>query len=540
MQSAIRRTRFRVLIAFAAVVVPLLAVGSANGAMAGANPSTTTLRPDLRSAQITAVNTTTGVTTIQVCFDKQIGSTPDASSFFVGNYRQNEVQADSAARNANGSCADVTWSSQFIDPQQRTYVTAGEDAVVNAANGLFNLEDSVALNGSSTHNGTRGHTTAPDLEGITVNTGLNTINYTFDQFVGAVSPFNPDFAQCFAAWRQDGTKVEASGIGSSVTFSGNTVFVKFANTLQPVAGNPIVQSTVRPLCVTDTTPGGPGLTSINPTEMTATAPGTGGFTTKPDLIAVTQSDASHVDFTFDTTIAFASGKPDEADFLVGSSYDNGPSCVNDGGETIVNGNTVEFPLTGVCSDGSHNGDAQNEYFVWGSVFGGVVQSSANSSLKNPEAGVPMGGNAGAFANGFTTGPEAFSTTFDSSNGVVSAVVDQRFTAFQEQEIILVDDTGNELPFSPTNVSGAGGSAGPQVMQAQFTPGEVAGARSLLLDPGALTTDVGYTNVPQILAPASAPARLQRKHGHVVRHHTSKRQAKRIRAHVSKRIRAHAS
>ena len=79
MQAAIRRTRFRVLIAFAVVAVPLLAAGPAHAAMAGANPGTTGLRPDLRSAQITGFNSTTGATTMQVCFDKQISSTPDAS-----------------------------------------------------------------------------------------------------------------------------------------------------------------------------------------------------------------------------------------------------------------------------------------------------------------------------------------------------------------------------------------------------------------------------------------------------------------------------
>ena len=163
MQSAIRRTRFRVLVAFAAVAVPLLAAGSAHAAMAGANPATTIIRPDLRSAAITSVNTTNGTTVIQVCFDKAIGSTPAAGGFHVGNYAEQTTVADAAARASNTSCANVTFSSTFIDPQERTYINVASGAVVNGATGDPNLTDSTAIAGSNSHAGTRGHTIAPDL-----------------------------------------------------------------------------------------------------------------------------------------------------------------------------------------------------------------------------------------------------------------------------------------------------------------------------------------------------------------------------------------
>ena len=107
MQSAIRRTRFRVLIAFAVVAVPLLAAGSAHAAMAGANPATTTLRPDLRSAVIASVNTTNGETVIQVCFDKQL-DTVSSNNFAVGTYAQQTTLPDSVTNDAaNNQCVNA-------------------------------------------------------------------------------------------------------------------------------------------------------------------------------------------------------------------------------------------------------------------------------------------------------------------------------------------------------------------------------------------------------------------------------------------------
>ena len=508
MQAAIRRTRFRVLIALTAVAVPLVAANAAQAAMAGANPATTMLRPDLRSAQITNFNSSTGATTIQVCFDKQIGSTPDASEFLAGNYRLDEVTGDSATRDANGSCANVVWSSTFIDPQQRTYVTADFGAVVNAANGLENWEDSVALKGSNSHNGTRGHAAAPDLEGVTINTATNTINYTMDQIVGGT-----DGTGCFYAVRQDGTQVEANSGGPftpDVSFSGNVISVTYGEKLQPNPGIPVVQASIR----TDCAFAADATTSIANFEgMTTTAPGTGGFSDNPDLTAITVSDDGRTaDYTFDTAVKLV-GSAGDFDLAGSAGFLDGQFCEGTAA-TVVNQNTVRAHFSTPC-------EQFNEYWVWAEVDAGGVEAK-NNGFENAQMSLPTGGNVGAFANGFTTGPEAFSTTFNNSNGVVSIVLDQRFTNDSLFDINLVDETGNELPATPTNVSGAGGPAGPVVAQAQFTPGEVAGARSLLLDSCAFETAAGFCNVDQNLAPAAGTPKRQVKHGHVVRHHTSKR------------------
>ncbi len=73
-----------------------------------------------------------------------------------------------------------------------------------------------------------------------------------------------------------------------------------------------------------------------------------------------------------------------------------------------------------------------------------------------------------------------------------------------------------------------------VANAQFTPGQVAGAKSLLLEGvgsfgAAFLSTFGDGNVNQVLSPTATPKR-QVKHGHVVRHKAQRR------IHMSKHLR----
>jgi hypothetical protein len=524
MQAPSRRARLRTLVVVAAAVaVPLVGVSSAHAAMAGANPATTTLLPDLRSAQITGFDSSTGATTIQVCFDKQIASVPTASLFVAGNYRgpgnppnpaRAEKPADSASRDANGTCANVVWSTSFLDPQQRTYITAKAGAVANVANGFLNLPDSVALNGGNSHNGTRGHSVAPDLEGISINQATLTVNYIMDEPVANALTG----AGGFSVTLQNGTVNPNPGGAGTVTTSGNVVSVKYGPGQLGSPGNPVVRGNVRYFQVFEATQG-----FGNIGTMSATAPGTGGLSNNPDLQSVTiADDGTTADFTFDENIALGPNINTTRDLTVIGS-DQLVGCTHAAALTaadIVGGNTLEVPLDsnfaggGSCFGGGQN---VNEYFVWGAVGQGVVVgTNAPAGRQNAEAGVPTGGNSGAFANGFTTAPEAFSTAFNNSTGIVSVNLDQRFASFVTGQIHLVDDAGALIPGNPTSVAGAGGPAGPVVANAQFTPGQVSGAKSLFLDNGAFTSNAGYANVPQDLAP-TATAKRQYRHGHVVRH-----------------------
>ena len=80
---------------------------------------TTGLRPDLRSAQITGFDSTTGATTIQVCFDKQIEHAERGLRLHGRQYRQAETrgrQRDTgcereAARTSSSRRASSTRSS---------------------------------------------------------------------------------------------------------------------------------------------------------------------------------------------------------------------------------------------------------------------------------------------------------------------------------------------------------------------------------------------------------------------------------------------
>jgi hypothetical protein len=499
-----------VLIAFAAVAIPLLAAGSAHAAMAGANPATTTLRPDLRSAAITSVNTTNGTTVIQVCFDKQIGSTPAASGFRVGNYGEQTTVADAAARDANGTCANVTYSSTFIDPQERTFMFVANGAVVNAANGIANLQDSTALVGSNSHSGTRGHTIAPDLEGVVINQGLSQVTYTMDQFVGGVSPA----PNCFFANLQNGGQAN-SGAAANATFSGNTIVVQFPTGSLGAPGNPVTQAGVRNNCVFSTT----GVS--NPTNQSVAAPGTGGLTTHPDLIAVTVDSGkppaqTFAHFTFDSAVTFTGGHPASGDFFLGRSDGTTICSAQSAGATINPGsNTVDVPLAGCLAN------LQDEYIVWGDVTNGVVQTGGSANL---DQGVPAGGNSGAFANGFTTGPDAFSTAFSTSTNTVNVVLDQRWFASTVANMRLLDDTGTELPATATSAAiiGSNQTPGTVLTTISFT-GDISGARTLLLGTPSFVTATGAPNVPQQLSPATATKHLKRKHGHVKWHKVSRHQ-----------------
>ena len=601
MQAVIRRTRFRVLIALAAVAVPLLAVGSAQAAMAGASPGTTSSLPDLRSASVT--NTTPGNTTIQVCFDKAIGSVTDASQFFVGDYRQDEVQADSATRAANGNCADVSWTSTNIDFTQRTYVRAGNpelaqtrasgDCAVTAGAGTpnpgaCNPPDSVPLVGSTSQNGLRGHAVTPDLTGIVPHSSPSaapTVDFVFDQNIDSIDDSN----RCYRVLLADGTvHFSDNNNADGNTFSGNTVTATFDPGELGNSSNPLVRATVDLQCVGDQTtsnpnsPDAPFLYNLVP--MTAPAPNQGlGSSDRPDLVGVTVvPDGSEVDFTFDENVTPAAiGNGPDVFGVADSDGQDGCSNINPIGPADIAGTTVRIKATNLhCTYGppstspSITSQLQNEYFVWGAVGIDAVASATNPGVGNPEAGQPAGSNASGSANGFTTGPEAFSASFDPANSQVFIRLDQRYATSEPSDVYLIGDTGLETPINANSITALPGSnitAGPSVAIAHFNTGQVQGARGVLLQSdycdeappggeadvtyvprqssagdvcsesnpsstwygsngpdswfgtnGAFTTYVGYSNVDQFLSPTAAAAKhVVKRHGKVVRHHARK-------------------
>jgi hypothetical protein len=489
-----------------AAAVPLLAPVAADAALAGGNALTTTLRPDLRSATVTRVDPVAVETDVTYCFNKSISSLPQPGSLGVGLYRDSGgpgVAADSAVRSAsNDKCAVATFSSFDLDAEQYTYASvAGSDgaggggtpAVTNIANGLGNIQDATALIGSKTNNGTRGRTTGPDLVGITANNANNTIDYTFDQTVGAVNtaapPAAPHINDAGHFGFNDSTGVAHAypGGATNISINGKVVRVKF-----PV-GDPVSSAVrafvgyadVTSLARGDFTPGG-----------SATRPGSGGFTDRPDLVdAVLSSSGNTVDFVYDqliSTNADTNGK-------VLLSLSIGGVAVSPSSSTVVNGNTLRATFT--------SGDFFNEYDVQvyagqGAVTGGTGASTAG--------GAAVGGNTGAFAQGFTTAPDARAVSFDTATGVASVTLDQRFVSFTPGSFKLLDDSGSQIAPAAISVSGQGGAAGPVVAKVTFTPAQLTGARSLLLQSGAFSSFIGSTNPAQVISPTAGASKVKGK------------------------------
>ena len=175
----------------------------------------------------------------------------------------------------------MVYSSLFIDPQQRTYMHVGYGAVVNPSVGApagANLADSVALNGSNSQNGTRGHAVQPDLEGITISQAPPAVNYVYDEPLASVGTAAPATGTPCSVRTVATTTVAGTG----ATFSGNVRrSVPRRHARSP--GNQVVRATVGSFaCAREAT-----ASFGNTVSMTATAPGTGGFSSKPDLTAVT-------------------------------------------------------------------------------------------------------------------------------------------------------------------------------------------------------------------------------------------------------------
>ena len=173
----------------------------------------------------------------------------------------------------------------------------------------------------------------------------------------------------------------------------------------------------------DTANGNSGNVSANvDNEVAITA---GGATSKPDLTDVKlEADQSSLDFTFNKTVS----PSNPADFFADLS--NG---------TMVHGNNASVIAISTSSTTIRvtfpNFTNYDEYVVGGSVEGTgtpgpgcAVFITAISTDCNGPASQPIDapfGNIGAFATGFTTGPDALGAIGNSTTNVVSIALDQR-------------------------------------------------------------------------------------------------------------------
>jgi hypothetical protein len=246
--------------------------------------------------------------------------------------------------------------------------------------------------------------------------------------------------------------------------------------------------------------------SPTPSQLRSAArPGSAGFTDDPDLQAVTLgSDGSTIDYQFDQVINTINNPNG---FLVGTSSRIIPVFAPGGAATILGGpgvgNTVRVTCGNLCSAFLHETE----------VSGGVLTGTVTGSDLNTAGGLPAGGNAGAFATGFTVAPEALTVSFDNATSVANVLFDQRFATADPSRFKLIDDQGSQIAAAAISVSGGGApAAGRVTAQVTFPAGTLAGARSLLIQEGGVVTAGGLngTNVPQVISPTAAAAKSAKK------------------------------
>ncbi len=491
-----------------AAAVPLLAPVAANAAMGGGNALTTSLRPDLRSATVQSTNAVDDTTTVRACFNKAIASLPQAGLFSIGTYddddQGDQIVATSATRSTS-NCADAVFPND--DATQFTHLTAlGSDGTTPnsggsavSTNGFGNIMDSIALIGSKTNNGTRGFTTGPDLVGITVNNANATIDYTFDQRVAPASVSTAANDWGYTDSGGTSTPSLAAVPGNShraLSTDGLTVRVDFA-------AGPDIQDAVRAFVDNDAVD---SKASNDPNmERSVSRPGSGGFTDAPDLVAITPSaSGSTVDYQFDQVLTGIPGGAAAFEIHQSFAVEDTPASVSIVGGAGV-GNTVRAVFT-------PSGEQENEYWVSGSTNGNAVTGAGGASTPG---GLPAGGNAGAFATGFTLGPEALTVSFDNATDIAHILFDQRWQDADENDFKLIDDQGSQIAAGALNVTGTGSpTAGKITADVTFPAGTLTGARSLLLQQNAVEVDVinfgPLGNRPQVISPTAPAAKTNKK------------------------------
>jgi len=424
MPNRLKRASFaRLAVVTAVLAFPLLVSGSAQAAIAGAIPAQTTGGPDVRSATI---DPTAGSTGVRICFDKPLNGVFTFSGFLLGGYRAGHLVAANGAGTdpTNTSCAIVTWPASIGQLNQYTFVELLPNTTFANAGTVPNLADSVGLSGSTSHAGTTGVSTGPNLVGVVPPTGSNqltdSLTYVFDK---AAKVVNADrfFFETAAGQVCSAQAVQPAGF--PVGDGSTTITVTF----DPAGGpgpDPCNTGTAQVVqAVRAGVFGNPGgaatqstsdLASFNP-NMSAILPNCASpcATQRPDLIGATlQPDFDHVVYQFDKNVVVSN-----------------PTAFI---EELANAQSVA--ATGAVCSGSFctasfsgNLSPQAEFGVMAWVFPGAVEAADNPtpSGANIPGSANTNDNAGAFARAFTTGPDVFALTINKTTGVVAVNLDDR-------------------------------------------------------------------------------------------------------------------
>jgi hypothetical protein len=451
----------RLAVGVAVLAFPLIVAGVAQASIAGATPSTTVGRPDIRSATISSA------TSVEVCYDKTLETNSSTNDdFFLVGYRSDNDSGDSesaAVDPTDTNCLIVTWAADEIgDPTQYTALEADSGAVSANGTNLPSLGDSVTLTGATTKAGVTGVTTAPNLVGIETPTGSDIVNnkltYVFDKTVGATINTDDFFYVdgagniCYGNGAPDTADIGSTDV--TVTFS-TTCAGESPGSVQNAVRGGVLDGAV------DSASDSSSL-SVNQSVVLPSAPNSGA-TTRPDLVSAVLNTSNHdeITFTFDKNVVVDEG----TDFVAELSD----------GTTLQSTNAVGTGTTTVTATFSGELSDESEYGVIAWVFQGAVyaaDNAGNSSGTNTPGSAPIGGNAGAFASGFTTGADVFGVAINASTGAVTVDLDQRIDEVDVSDIELLDNTGAVVAATPTPAFNSSAPPGPEVLTLQYSPSQL--------------------------------------------------------------------
>ncbi len=166
-------------------------------------------------------------------------------------------------------------------------------------------------------------------------------------------------------------------------------------------------------------------------------PGTSGKTTHPSLMSASlvPGNGSAIDYTFDQPVGTVSTDPDLIEGF--RAFTSNGSKIQATSATVIGSNTVRATF-----------DSSTTNFYEELVYAATDEDAVTGQNGNGNivGSAPIGGNVGAFATGFTHGPDARSVTFDNATGTVVIDLDQRVdpAVIDTAQFHLISSDGTDL------------------------------------------------------------------------------------------------
>jgi hypothetical protein len=476
----------RIAVGLVVLGAPFFGASVVNGAMGTSHTLITQFRPDLVSVTTPG---NSGSTTANFCFSKDLGIAGGASGddFTIGGYENDEqVGADSIAQ-ISTRCIEATYTnSDTNDLKAYSYGQIDQGTVQSSSGGGVNLEDSAPLNGSTSHNGTRGFTTGPDLQVAQLRPSQNQIAYAFDQqlrddlnnnadgYDGTACTFGGGGDGCGSFKYIDGDgdyhfDIAAQVVDNPVTGLPNSVVVAQFCPVPPstTTCDPFINDTVGDAEIAVAEQGAAESRTVEGNDSTqfAVTPIGGsatGDTNDPDLQSaelVNGGDSDKMLFTYNDQISAGNS---------GDCY----ALMSDTRRVQADDETVTGPAT-LQVDFPDDLANVSEFIVGGGDFQGCAVSAQNGD-GSTQGAKPSGDNQNAFAIGYSTGPDAQSpVTINATNDTATVQLDQRIDPSRtELELIdLVGANGNTISH-PLAANVSTQPPGPQILHLTFGASEV--------------------------------------------------------------------